>query len=117
MNLAEIRQKYPDYDNLSDEELSRALHSKFYPDLDFKDFSKRIGFLAGANPEEYDPNSPEYQKKYGPAGSTSENLRAGAGKAFYDLGRGVQQLTGNMSREQVDETKALDAPLMRTGAG
>lgn len=117
MKLSEIRQQYPQYDNLSDAELSKALHAKFYPQLDFKDFAARIGFMVGANPAEYDPSSPEYQQKYGPTGSTSENLRAGAGKAFYDMGRGVKQLTGNMSREEVDATKAMDAPLMSTGAG
>src|SRR4026207_949155 len=113
MNLAEIRSQYPQYDNVPDAQLAQALHTKFYPQLDFADFSKRIGYLPGANPSEYDPGSSEYQKKYGPVGSTSQNLRAGAGKAFYDIGRGVGQFTGNVSREDVDASKALDTPLMK----
>jgi hypothetical protein len=48
---------------------------------------------------------------------TVERLRAGAGKAFVDLGRGIGQMVGAVSREDVADTRALDAPLMETGAG
>lgn len=43
MNIQEIRAKYPQYDNLSDEQLAQGLHKKYYPDMDFADFSQRIG--------------------------------------------------------------------------
>jgi len=46
MNIAEIRQKYPQYDNISDEQLARGLHKKYYPTLDFDDFAQRIGYQA-----------------------------------------------------------------------
>lgn len=49
--------------------------------------------------------------------SGTDKFLAGAGKAFYDIGRGVGQMTGAVSREEVDESRRLDAPLMRTGAG
>ena len=42
-SIKEIRSKYPQYDQLSDEELARALHGKFYSDMDFGDFSSKIG--------------------------------------------------------------------------
>ena len=45
MNIAEIRQKYPQYDNLSDEILADKLHKKFYPNMDFADFSQKIGLV------------------------------------------------------------------------
>lgn len=75
--------------------------------------------LKRSQPSEYDPEFPGYQEKYGPlSGSTKmDTLRAGAGKAFTDIGRGVAQLTGNMSREEVDQAKARDVPLMRSGPG
>lgn len=43
MNIQEIRAKYPQYENLSDEQLAQGLHKKYYPDMDFTDFSQRIG--------------------------------------------------------------------------
>ena len=75
--------------------------------------------LAAKNPAEYDPNSPEYQARYGPVSGMNAGQRglAGAGKAYMDIGRGVKQLTGNLSREGVDQLKAMDAPLMKTTAG
>jgi len=42
---------------------------------------------------------------------------AGAGKAFTDVGRGAGQLLGQVSRQDVEESRKLDRPLMQTGAG
>lgn len=44
MNLEEIREKYPQYNDLSDEQLVTGVHKKFYSDMDFADFSQRIGY-------------------------------------------------------------------------
>lgn len=41
--LARFRQQYPEYDDLSDDELARALHQKFYADMDWQEFSARVG--------------------------------------------------------------------------
>ena len=44
MNLAEIRERYPQYNHFSDDELARRLHKRHYSHLDFADFSNRIGY-------------------------------------------------------------------------
>lgn len=44
MNLQELRKKYPDYNDMSDEQFAQAFHRKFYSDMDFKDFSTKIGY-------------------------------------------------------------------------
>ena len=49
MNIQEIRAKYPQYDDMSDEQLANGLHKKFYSDMPLDDFYSRIGF-AGAKP-------------------------------------------------------------------
>lgn len=49
MNIAEIRQKYPQYDDLSDEALAKGLHDRFYSDMDFGEFSQKIGLTPGLN--------------------------------------------------------------------
>jgi hypothetical protein len=49
--------------------------------------------------------------------SNTELFLAGAGKALTDLGRGVGQVVGLVSRKDVAESRRLDKPLMNTGAG
>ena len=51
MNIAEIRQKYPQYNDLSDTELAQGLHKKFYADMDFGEFSNKIGLNQPTEPE------------------------------------------------------------------
>lgn len=57
----------------------------------------------------------------GPKGAASdsalENFAAGAGKAVYDTGRGIGQMLGMVSNEDVKESRRLDKDLMDTGAG
>ncbi len=53
MTLNEIRQKYPDYDDLSDQELADAMYAKFYSDMDRMEFDSKIG-LKLASPEPVD---------------------------------------------------------------
>lgn len=40
--LAEFRQKFPQYSDISDEDLARRLHGKFYQDIPFEQFAQRI---------------------------------------------------------------------------
>jgi hypothetical protein len=49
--------------------------------------------------------------------STTDKFLAGVGKGFSDVGRGVGQLVGLTSQEDINEAKRLDAPLMNTTAG
>lgn len=49
--------------------------------------------------------------------SNAQKLLAGAGKAFVDVGRGVGQLIGAVSKEDIDKARELEAPLMNTTAG
>lgn len=46
-----------------------------------------------------------------------ELLAAGVGKSIVDAGRGIGQLVGAVSADDVRQSRELDAPLMRTGAG
>lgn len=41
--IEEIRQKYPQYDDMSDRQLADALHERFYSDIPRADFDKKIG--------------------------------------------------------------------------
>jgi hypothetical protein len=49
--------------------------------------------------------------------STGEKFLAGIGKSMHDLGQGVGQMVGLTSRDDVAESRRLDADLMKTTAG
>lgn len=63
------------------------------------------------------------RKTYDPTAGMSgfEKFAAGAGKAITDIGRGVRQYLpeaiGGMSRQELEESRQLDKPLMETGPG
>ena len=44
MNINEIREKYPEYNHASDQELADALHKKYYSHAPKEEFYSRIGF-------------------------------------------------------------------------
>ncbi len=85
MNIREIREKYPQYGNISDKELAERLHQKYYKDMDFADFSRRIGYKAAVQPEiNLPPLSPELRAQ--PSGNYGNGvLAAGLG----GLGEGL----------------------------
>lgn len=59
------------------------------------------------------------KEKYSPTKgmSTFQKAAAGAGKAVADIGRGIGQRLGMVSKEDVAEARRLEEPLMKTGAG
>jgi hypothetical protein len=69
--------------------------------------------------DNYATNTPATPEKINPTDgmSTGERLLAGVGKGMVDLGRGIGQRVGLVSQKDIDEAKALDAPLMDTTAG
>ena len=65
----------------------------------------------------------ELAANQGPAFNAAEGMSgldkffAGVGKSIHDTGRGVKQLFGGMSEQEVDAQRREDAALMDTGAG
>ena len=48
MTLQEFRKRYPQYDDLNDQELANAIHGKFYSDLPKDQVFSALGFRAAA---------------------------------------------------------------------
>jgi hypothetical protein len=44
MTLAEFRKRYPQYNDIPDQELAERLHRKYYFELSFEEFARRIGY-------------------------------------------------------------------------
>jgi hypothetical protein len=57
--IAEIRQKYPQYQDLSDQKLADALYSKHYADMPRAEFDQKVGLVA-TPPPDLKPGSKEY---------------------------------------------------------
>ena len=57
MSLREFRNKYPQYDDMSDRALADALHRKFYFDIPIEDYYRRIGLLKVTPTEPAQPES------------------------------------------------------------
>lgn len=59
------------------------------------------------------PSEPDFMKDR----SGMENFFAGMGKSIYDTGRGIGNLVGLVSDEEIRRARELDKYLMNTGAG
>lgn len=46
MNIAEIRKQYPQYNDLSDQQLADSLHGSFYSDIPKEEFYNKVGLTA-----------------------------------------------------------------------
>jgi hypothetical protein len=63
MSIAEVRQKYPQYSDMSDADLASALHTKFYSDMPVEEFNAKIGLApapAAAAPSTEIPGPRKY---------------------------------------------------------
>ena len=50
MNLAEVREKYPQYKDVPDDKLADGLYNKYYANkLSRDEFNKKIGFIISQN--------------------------------------------------------------------
>lgn len=47
--IADIRAKFPQYNDMSDDQLSNAVHAKFYSDMPKEDFDSRMGLTPQAD--------------------------------------------------------------------
>lgn len=50
ISLDQVRQKYPQYGDMSDEHLAQGLHTKFYSDMPFDAFASKIGYAPQQQP-------------------------------------------------------------------
>lgn len=103
ITIQEIRQKYPDYNHLSDSELADKLHAKFYPQLPKNDFYNRIGF----NPQQR-PGAEEFKQAAGmnrTPFSAIQDIGVGLGEA----GQNIASLLTGGKAPRVDMQETIGA--------
>jgi len=49
-NFSDIRAKYPQYNDMSDEQFATAFHNKYYSDIPYDEFKSKIGFATQEQP-------------------------------------------------------------------
>lgn len=83
-DLNELRQKYPQYNDMNDQQFADAFHNKFYSDLPVNDFYNKIG---------YSPNKIQgpYEKQY-----AGDNLLKGIYKGLSEGGKNLGNLGGSL---------------------
>jgi hypothetical protein len=87
-DIQELRQKYPQYSDMSDEQFAKGFHDKFYSDIPFEEFSQKIGLSkpkaqvsVEAAPATYGADIPMQE----PMGIPSATEGAGYGKSMQDI--------------------------------
>jgi hypothetical protein len=61
ISINDVRKKYPQYSDLSDQQLADSLHSKYYSDMPKEDFYNKIGLSSKGASQEI-PSQPQQQK-------------------------------------------------------
>lgn len=135
ITIAEVRQKYPQYSDLSDQELSDALHQNFYSDMPKAEFESSIG-LKTTPPQDFQrkPTFGEQVKSVaypvaeaigtglgglvgtgvGPAGTIAGSALGYAG--VKGLENVIDQYTGAAKPETIGQAAARTAKDIATGA-
>lgn len=113
--IAEVRQKYPQYSDMSDDALAGALHTKYYSDIPRAEFDKKIGLAeqsAVATDAEPADHGLSERQKLSPVGKATntitsypETYQRMNKEARDQVSRGVDQLTtgfGNAKEASFD---------------
>lgn len=83
--IAEVRQQYPQYQDMSDNQLADALHAKFYSDMPKEEFAKKIELEAA-------PPKPELS-----AGETAADVAKSGGIGLVKGGIGLAGMAGDLT--------------------
>lgn len=78
--ISELRKKYPQYEDLSDQEFADKYHKKYYSDMPKEDYYSKIGISPQTKPGHEEPSS------------ILQDLAGNAAGAIPDLASGLMQL-------------------------
>jgi hypothetical protein len=92
LSISQVREKFPQYSDMSDEQLAQGLHKKYYSDMPFDAFSQKIGLKS---------------KQETPYMSSAE--LQGQRKGYRARLAGVGEMT--------PETKSFEKPALEGGLG
>lgn len=94
MNLAEVREKYPQYNDLPDSQLVEGMHQRYYSDLPFEDFAVRVGYDIPATTPTFGSEAISAPKEFG-KGVIKGGLELGQ-----SLGTGLEMVGQEMKKDR-----------------
>lgn len=103
--FAELRQKYPQYKDMSDEDFAGRFHQKFYSDVPREEFNKRIGFTS---------QQPEGMPQ---EGALMRSLRAAQDNPVTDVVLGAGDALKNTLTEGANLLPGVDIPRTKSSSG
>lgn len=113
ITINDVRAKFPDYDDLSDEQLAEALHGKYYSDMAQQDFYSAIGLGQSGVQESPRPKS----RPNGPGPEVPTDI-TGQGPAPDLTGKTeIDELTALMGASQPDAAPTIGAAPAMSGPG
>lgn len=86
--IAEVRQKFPQYSDMSDADLASALHKKFYADMPEAEFNAKIGITPAAPSPT--PSGRHLSYEEGLAALDADNSQQAAGTGMMGAIEGIQ---------------------------
>lgn len=105
--IEEVRQKYPEYDHLSDTEVAQGLYLKQQPDQDFETFAQDIGFDPSLDRAKFSPQElKQRQENLEEMGSFERGLRGGIEKTKGLLAGGLGAV-GHAAEETIGVGESL----------
>lgn len=108
MNIKEIREKYPQYGDMSDGDLAQALHKKYYSDIPYEKFEQQVFNTKPYQTGNIAQSIGEVSNDF----SGASKFAIGAAGAINGAAMRLKQLTGrDLTPEDIkglDEYKALE---------
>lgn len=92
VTLDSIREKYPQYQDMGDEQLARGLHQKFYADMPFDAFAGKIGYRQAPPLDAGLTNADQISQQEPPDGPVKRVVQAvgrGALEGWQNTGKGT----------------------------
>lgn len=102
--IAEVREQFPQYGDLSDKQLSDALYKKFYSDMPRDQFDEKIGLKSEAAPKAEEGSS---------IAGTAKSLGVGLAEGAI----GLAGIPGDLAHLWAKAARVSDAPEASFGAG
>ena len=117
MEIKEIREKYPQYSDLSDDDLGRALHKKFYSDIPYDTFAGKVGIRPEKPLKLGAEGMPDAIKQVAEEFSGPSKFAIGAAGAINKMAMRLKQIVGRpLTAEDIPGLKQYQALNQASGA-